>query len=139
MDIQKNEQFATIITKCEALNEMVSKEIETKVVGLYKEGYTNFVVDISNVTDISDEGAALIRKMDKLTKNEVGIFVLVTENDETIEILDDLKIDDLIILPSLEEAKEAIYMHELENEFKLEDNEEGEEYGEEGGSYSDYD
>lgn len=139
MDIQKNEQFATIITDSQALNIETSKEIETKIVGLYREGYTNFILDISNVSEITSDGESLIRKTDKLTKNEEGIFVLVTENDETIEVLDELKIEDLIILPSLEEAKEAIYMHELENEFKTEESEEGEEYGEEGGSYPDYD
>jgi anti-sigma B factor antagonist len=67
---------------------------------------------------------SLIRKASKVCRSEGGIFILVSNYDEVVDAIDAEKIPDLIILPTLDEAIDAAFMNELENDFKEEDDDE---------------
>jgi anti-anti-sigma regulatory factor len=132
--IEKNEQFALIDIDSNVLDETIAKEIEKKVAVLYREGYGNYIFDFKNITEISPEGLSLIKKVDKLCNNENGILAITTENEELIDQLDESKIETLVIMSTKEEAVEAIYLNELENDFREEDDDSMEESGEENAS-----
>jgi anti-anti-sigma factor len=132
--IEKNEQFALINVNFENVDEAISKEIEKKIVVLFREGYSNFIFDFKALKSIESEGLNLIKKVEKLCTNENGLLVIITENEALIEIIDETKLDDLVILPTKEEAIEAVYINELENDFKEEEDQEQDEFGEEPGN-----
>ena len=132
--IEKNEQFALIDINSKVLDETLAKEIEKKIAVLYREGYGNYVFDFKNIDNISLEGNLLIKKVDKLCTNEHGILVITTENDDIIDQLDGLKIETLVIMGTNDEAVEAIYLNELENDFREEEDDSVEESGEENAS-----
>jgi anti-anti-sigma regulatory factor len=128
--IEKNEQYALISVNSTTIDETISKEIEKKISALYREGYGNFIFDFAKITTIDQEGISLIKKVDKLCQNENGLLVIATENEAIIELLDKSKMPDLVILPTKEEAIEAIYINELENDFR-EEEDQSDEFGEE--------
>lgn len=132
--IEKNEQFALINPGTSELNSAVAKEIDTKISGLYREGYSNYIFEFNDVSEIESEGISLVRKVDKLCKNENGILVITTQNEVVTDILDSAKIEDIVIMETKEEAIEAIYLNELENDFREEEDESSEEFGEENAS-----
>ena len=132
--IEKNEQFALIDIDSKVLDETLAKEIEKKVAVLYREGYGNYIFDFKTVTEISTEGISLIKKVDKLCNNENGILAITTDNEELIDQLDESKIETLVIMSTKEEAVEAIYLNELENDFREEEDDTMEESGEENAS-----
>ena len=132
--IEKNEQYALIDIDSNRIDETLAKDIEKKVAVLYREGYTNFIFDFKTITEISTEGVTLIKKVDKLCNNENGILAITTENEAIIEQIDSLKIESLVIMGTNEEAIEAIYLNELENDFREEEDESVEESGEENAS-----
>lgn len=132
--IEKNEQFALIDIDSNVLNETLAKEIEKKVAVLYREGYGNYIFDFKTITEISPEGISLIKKVDKLCNNENGILAITTENEDLIDQLDSAKIETLVIMGTKEEAVEAIYLNELENDFREEEDDSIEESGEENAS-----
>jgi anti-sigma B factor antagonist len=139
LEIEKNEQYALINVTGSVFDDETAEQVTKKVSGLYREGYHNYILNIAETTSIDTAGLLTIKKIEKLSKTEQGIFVICSQNDAIIEELDDLKIDELVILPTVEEAKEAIYIHELESEFRSEDGEDENEYGEDSdNSYSDY-
>ena len=61
-----------------------------------------------------------IRKGQKICQNEAGLFVFVSKNTEIIERLDLAKIQDLTIMPTQQEAIDAVFLNELENEYEEE-------------------
>ncbi len=137
INVEKNERCAIINLAEKVLDSETAQDIEKKVVGLYREGYTSFILNFNELSEMDTDGLRLIKKVYKVVNAEQGLLAITTENESLIEELDDLKLDELVIMSTVEEAKEAIYLHELENDFKQEDAEEDEEYGEEG-SYNDY-
>lgn len=136
MKIEKADQYAQISVENAIIDDTFAKEIESKIVGLYKEGYTNFIVDIAEVDEIEDGGLNLIKKINQLCHKENGMMVLTTQNNDLADFLDEAKLGELIIMNSVEEAKEAIYLNDLENEFMEDDDEPN--YGEEASEESDY-
>ena len=138
MKIEKTEQYARIDGLPASLEADFSQEFSKRMAGLYREGYTSVIVDLAPVAAIGADTLGMIRKAHELCLREGGLLVLVTKNDALIETLDGARIEDLTILPTAEEAIDAIYMNDLESEFREEEDDEYD-YGmggdeEEGGS-----
>ncbi|MFC5407755.1 STAS domain-containing protein [Larkinella bovis] len=119
--IEKNEQYTLVNLNEPVFGGEVSTTFETLSRNLFREGYSNIIVDFNTVKDIEDPGISIIRKINRQCTNESGLFILVTKRDDLIDFLDRSKIPDLTILPTLEEAIDAVFMNELENDFRSED------------------
>lgn len=122
--IQKNEQYALIRLNEAAFEGDSATDFETLSRSLFREGYSNIIVDMAPVQSVDMTGVTAIRKINRQCTNEVGLLVLVTKNDELIEFLDSAGGSDLTILPTVEEAIDAVFMNELENDFRSEDDNE---------------
>jgi anti-sigma B factor antagonist len=126
--IDKNEQYALLIPDSTTIDNNIVPEIEKKISGLIREGYCNFIFDFKEVEKINPEGIALLRKVEKICRSENGIVVITTEKDDLIVQLDSAKIVDLAIMNTNEEAAEAVFLNELENDFRDEEEENEAEY-----------
>lgn len=119
MEITKNEQYVVYKPIESGFDEVVSSNIEKSIAGLYSaEGMINYILNLTNIDSISPSGITLFNKVQKICKNESGLLVLVTVNDGLIDMISGTTEDFLLILPSEEEAIDAVYMNELENDFK---------------------
>lgn len=119
--IEKNEQYSLVTLNEAVFGGDVPTTFETLSRNLFREGYSNIIVDFSAVTEIENAGIPIIRKINRQCNNESGLFILVTKRDDVIDFLDGAKIADLTILPTVEEAVDAVFMNELENDFRNED------------------
>lgn len=122
--IQKTEQYALIRLNETNFDGDLATEFETLSRGLFREGYSNIIVDLAAVQSVGMTGITSIRKINRQCTNEVGLLVLVTKSDDLIEFLDSAGGSDLTILPTTEEAIDAVFMNELENDFRSEDDDE---------------
>jgi anti-anti-sigma factor len=122
--IEKNEQYALIRLAESAFEGEIPQDFETLSRVLFREGYSNIIVDMEPVQAVDPAGVSIIRKVNRQCTNEVGLLVLVTKNDDLIEFLDAARISDLTILPTVEEAIDAVFMNELENDFRSESDDE---------------
>ncbi|MGF7214335.1 anti-anti-sigma factor [Spirosoma lacussanchae] len=122
--IEKNEQYALIRLNETALGGELPTAFETLSRSLFREGYSNIILDMASLKFIDMAGITAIRKINRQCTNEVGLLVLVTKDDDLIELLDSAGGSDLTILPTVEEAIDAVFMNELENDFRSEDDDE---------------
>lgn len=129
--IEKNEQYALIELNETALTQDNYADFENIIRQFFRAGYGNVIVNFDEVTELDGHGISVIRKGNKICLNELGLFIIVTKNDEIIDQLDRAKIEDLTIMPTVQEAIDAVFLNELENDFQ---SEEEDEFG--GGEYS---
>lgn len=130
--IDKTEQYALISLDETTFGAEIAPPFEKLVVQLYREGYTNMVVDFTKITDIDNDGLSLIRKVTRVCRSEQGLFVICTKDDDIIDEIDSAKIPELVILPTVDEGIDAVFMNDLENDFREEKDDEfdlGEENG----------
>jgi hypothetical protein len=129
--IEKNEQYALIELNETALTQDNYADFENIIRQLFRAGYGNVIVNFDEIVELDGHGVSVIRKGNKICLNELGLFIIVTKNDEIIDQLDRAKIEDLTIMPTVQEAIDAVFLNELENDFQSEDEDE---FG--GGEYS---
>ena len=140
--VEKNEQFALIGLKETFLTQENSPELEEIVRKLFREGYGNMIIEFDSIEELDGFGISLIRKANKICLNELGLLIVVTKNQEIIDQLDGAKIEDLTVMPTTQEAIDAVYLNELENDFQSDEDDEYDhgEYGDSGagGKEEDY-
>ncbi|WP_020600627.1 STAS domain-containing protein [Spirosoma panaciterrae] len=118
--IEKNEQYALIRLTESIFGEAITTDFETLSRNLFREGYSNIIIDMAPIQSIDPAGVSTIRKISRQCTNEQGLLVVVTKNDDLISFLDTARLSDLTILPTVEEAIDAVFMNELENDFRSE-------------------
>ncbi|GAB3515082.1 STAS domain-containing protein [Emticicia fontis] len=130
--IDKTEQYVLISLDETTFGAEIAPPFEKLVVQLYREGYTNMVVDFTKITEVDNDGLSLIRKATRVCRTEQGLFVICTKEDDVIDEIDSAKIPELVILPTVDEGIDAVFMNDLENDFREEKDDEfdlGEENG----------
>lgn len=127
--LEKNESYAVIDWLSADLTQTSSEELEYAVRILFKNEYSNIILNASKVNIIDGFGVAAIRKATKICTNELGLFVLILKSDEVIDRLDQAKIDDLTIMNSVKEGVDAIYLNDLAHDFEDESDANTDEYG----------
>jgi anti-anti-sigma regulatory factor len=115
--LDKSEQYALINVQEESFNGDVAGEFELVARDLFREGYHNLVVNLSTTRGLDTGGISVLKKINMLCTRELGLMVLVSEDDDFVDKLIDARIRDVTILPTVEEAIDAVFMNDLENEF----------------------
>jgi anti-anti-sigma regulatory factor len=125
MEINKSEQYVVFKPLGASFDNTVAAVMEKNIAVMYSsEGKINFILNLLKVDAISPSGITLLNKVQRICKNESGLLVLVSTNNDVIDFISGATEDFLLILPSEEEAIDAVYMNELENDFTDEQNEE---------------
>jgi anti-anti-sigma factor len=127
--LEKNESYAVIDWLSIELTQTNSEDLEYAVRVLFKNEYTNIILNASKVTSMDGYGVAAIRKATKICTNELGLFVIILKSDEVIDRIDQAKIDDLTIMHSVQEGVDAIYLNDLTHDFEDESDANTDEYG----------
>ncbi|GAA4447724.1 hypothetical protein GCM10023091_43100 [Ravibacter arvi] len=114
--LEKKEQYSLIDLQETFLGNEVPPALEEVARKALKASH-NLILNIPQCQDLDNSGAMVLRKINRLCANSLGIFIVVTKNDDLIDKLENAKIQDLEIFYTVEEAIDAVFMHDLENEF----------------------
>ena len=116
--IEKTEHYALIQLNESKFDKSITAEIEKQIVVLYREGLTNMIVDFSKVLEIDESGLSLLRKATKVCRTEQGLFIVCTKDDDILDLFDGEKIPEIVLLPTTDEGIDAVFMNDLENDFR---------------------
>jgi len=116
--IEKTEHYALIQLNESKFDKSITAEIEKQIVVLYREGLTNMIVDFSKVLEIDESGLSLLRKATKVCRTEQGLFIVCTKDDDILDLIDGEKIPEIVLLPTTDEGIDAVFMNDLENDFR---------------------
>lgn len=116
--IEKTEHYALIQLNESKFDKSITAEIEKQIVILYREGTINMIVDFSKVSEIDESGLSLLRKATKVCRTEQGLFIVCTKDDDILDLIDGEKIPEIILLPTTDEGIDAVFMNDLENDFR---------------------
>jgi len=115
--IEKKEQYVYIELEEAAFAEEVPASFETTAKELFREGYHSLIVNMQMTKSVDTQGITVLKKVNWLCANDLGLLVIVTRDDDFMDLLEAMKIPDLQVLPTKEEAIDAVFMNNLENEF----------------------
>ena len=120
--VNKTEDYVIFKPKHTLFEDITCSSLEKIVARLYAaEGRINFIVDLNEITVLCHSAVVLFDKIHKITLKETGVFITVVNNDSVMDTIADNSEFELLMLSSIDEAIEAVYLNASSNEFDAEE------------------
>ncbi len=117
--IDKQEKYCLLKLHEEKMDSSVAPNLKSELITLHAEGVRNIILDLSDVKYTDSSGLSALLVGNRVVQEEGGIFVLACLSEHTMKLIKISQLDSVLnILPSIEEAVDAVFMHEIEKDLK---------------------
>ena len=122
--IDKKEPYSLFELLEEKLDSLIAPQLKTEFITLQTEGVKNIILNMDQVHYADSSGLSAILTAHRLCKDSGGIMVMACVSDQVMKLINISKLDTVLdILPTVEEAVDAVFMHEVEAGLKTESSE----------------
>ncbi|MDW7694230.1 STAS domain-containing protein [Flammeovirgaceae bacterium SG7u.111] len=120
--IEKSEKYTKFILDEEKLDTLKAPRLKSELVTLYQAGTTNMILSLANVKYVDSSGLSAILVANRMSNEVGGFLVLVGVSDHVMKLVKISKLDNVLnILPTEEEAVDAIFLNEIQKDLENED------------------
>ncbi len=121
--IDKQEKYSLLRLHEEKLDSNVAPALKSELITLHAEGIRNIILDLAEVKYTDSSGLSALLVGNRILQEDGGVFVLATLSDHTLKLIKISQLDSVLsIVPSVEEAVDSVFMHEIEKDMKDETN-----------------
>ena len=121
--VDKKEQYVVFTPHEEKLDSFLSPKLKSELLTVHAEGYPNLVIDMSNVKYVDSSGLSALLVGNREFSKE-GIFIISSPQEHVMKLIKISMLDKVFnIVDSIEEAAEAIFMHEIDSKEEEEEEE----------------
>ncbi len=114
--IDKNEQYSILKLQEEKLDSPLSPALKSEFVTLNAEGIKNIIIDLSEVKYVDSSGLSALLVGNRIYNEDGGIFILASLNDHVMKLIRISQLNNVLnLLPTVEEAIDAIFLKEIES------------------------
>lgn len=115
--IELHEKYVTLQLQEEKLNSTIAPELKSEFIFLNQKGHKNLLLDMSKVKFADSSGISALLRANSLCKESGGIFILFTPSEHVLKTLSISQLHNVLNIYNTEqEAREAVFMHEIEGE-----------------------
>ncbi len=123
--IDKKEQYSILKLQEEKLDSPLSPALKSEFVTLNAEGIKNIIIDLSDVKYVDSSGLSALLVGNRIYNEDGGIFILSSLNDHVMKLIKISQLNNVLnILPSVEEAIDAVFLKEIESDLQSGDDNE---------------
>ena len=120
--IEKSEKYTKLSLDEEKLDTLIAPKLKTEFVTLYQSGTDNLILDLSETKYVDSSGLSALLTANRMSNEVGGCLVLVGVNDHVMKLIKISKLDNIFnMLPTVEEAVDAVFLHEIEKDLKAEE------------------
>jgi anti-anti-sigma factor len=120
--IDKQEKYSLLRLHEDKLDSSVAPGLKSELITLHAEGVKNIVLDMAEVKYTDSSGLSALLVGNRIVQEDGGIFILTTLSDHTMKLIKISQLDSVLnIVPKVEEAIDAVFMHEIEKDLKNSD------------------
>lgn len=117
--IDKQEKYSLLSLHEEKLDSSVAPNLKSELITLHAEGVRNIVLDLSEVKYTDSSGLSALLVGNRIVQEDGGIFILAALSEHTAKLIKISQLDSVLnILNTVEEAVDAVFMHEIEKDLK---------------------
>lgn len=113
--LDRQEKYNTIKVDEEKLDSTISPDLKSEFLTIQGQGIKNIIVDLSDVKYIDSSGLSAILVGNRVFTEAEGSFILAGVSEHAMKLIKISQLDGVLdILPTVEEAVDAVFMNELE-------------------------
>jgi len=117
--IDKQEKYSLLKLHEEKMDSSIAPSLKSEMITLHAEGVKNIILDLSEVKYTDSSGLSALLVGNRIFQEEGGIFVLSGLSEHTQKLIKISQLDSVLnILPTVEEAIDTVFMHEIERDMK---------------------
>ena len=121
--IDKQEKYSLLRLHEEKLDSSVAPSLKSELITLHAEGIRNIILDLAEVKYTDSSGLSALLVGNRILQEDAGVFVLASLSDHTMKLIKISQLDSVLnIVPTIEEAVDSVFMHEIEKDMKDETN-----------------
>jgi anti-anti-sigma factor len=122
--IDKKDEYCIFKLSEKKLDSTLAPALKSEFVTLNAEGVQNFILDMSDVAYTDSSGLSALLVGNRLFTEEGGIFILASLSEHVTKLIKISQLNNVLtILPSLEEAVDAVFLKEIEGGLKQDSDE----------------
>jgi len=123
--LDKSEKYSILEINQDKLDTTSAPEYKSEFVKLQAEGNSSVILDLSKVKYVDSSGLSALLVGNRCFSEAGGIFVMIGLNDHVLKLIKISQLDKVLnILPTKEEAIDAVFLHEIEGGLQEEEEEE---------------
>jgi anti-sigma B factor antagonist len=117
--IDKQEKYSLLRLHEDKLDSNVAPNLKSELITLHAEGIRNIILDLTEVKYTDSSGLSALLVGNRIMQEEGGIFVLACLSEHTMKLIKISQLDSVLnIVPTVEEAVDAVFMHQIEKDLK---------------------
>ncbi len=117
--VDKQENYCIFKLNEPKLDSTLAPILKTELITLNAEGTRNIILDLSEVNYTDSSGLSSLLVGNRTYQQDGGIFILAALSEHTMKLIKISQLDGVLnILPTIEEAIDAVFMHDIENDLK---------------------
>jgi len=117
--IDKQEKYSLLSLHEEKMDSNIAPSLKSEMITLHAEGVRNIILDLTEVKYTDSSGLSALLVGNRIFQEEGGIFVLAGLSEHTMKLIKISQLDSVLnILPTVAEAVDAVFMHEIEKDMK---------------------
>lgn len=117
--VEKEDKYAVLKLQEENLNSLIAPDIKSEFVFLRNEGVRNLIFDMSDIKYVDSSGLSAILTANRIWK-DYGTFIITNiKHDSVQKLITISRLDSILVLiPTLTEAIDYVFMEEVERDLK---------------------
>lgn len=113
--VDKKEQYVIFTPMEEKLDSALSPKLKSELLTVNAEGYHNLIIDMSHVKYVDSSGLSALLVGNREFSRSGGCFIIASPQEHVMKLIKISMLDKVFnIVDTLEEAAEAIFIHEIE-------------------------
>jgi anti-anti-sigma factor len=120
--IEKTEQYVHLQVHADKIDALKTPQLKAELTTLSAEGAKSIILDLSDVIYIDSSGISALLLANRLCEAAGGILVMYGLSDATNKVIKLAQLEKVFtILPTYEEAVDAVFLHAIEADLKAGD------------------
>lgn len=117
--IDKQEKYSLISLNEDKLDSSLAPHLKTELITLHAEGVPNVILDLKDVRYTDSSGLSSLLVGNRTFQQDGGLFVLTNLSEHTMKLIKISQLDGVLnILPTVDEAIDAVIFNDIEGELK---------------------
>ncbi|MBB6459591.1 STAS domain-containing protein [Flammeovirga kamogawensis] len=120
--VNKSEKYTVLIPEEEKLDSLKAPQLKAEIVTMFQSGTENLIIDLSSVKYVDSSGLSSILVANRLAGEVNGRLVLAGLNEHVMKLIKISKLETVLnLLPTVQEAIDSVFLHEIEKDIEGED------------------
>jgi anti-anti-sigma factor len=117
--IELHDKFVTLQLQEEKLTSSIAPDLKSEFIFLNQKGHKNLILDMVNVRFADSSGISALLRANSLCKESGGIFILCNPSEHVLKTLSISQLHNVLnIYKTEQEAREAVFMHEIQGDIQ---------------------